>query len=369
MDGHEADVLSQRVSGPAKNSGRRDDLLLRAMRGERTERTPVWLMRQAGRFDPAYRQIRESAGLTLERLFAHPEYAAKITVLPVRFGVDAAILFQDILTPLGPMGAPFVFRPGPVLEQPIRSAADADRLVEFDCAEDLSFVPQSISLALDHLKGEVPLLGFAGAPLTLLAFLLEGASPRGDAAPMRAFMHGCPDAARRLLTRITNVTARYLRMQIDAGVHAVQLFESCAPMFTQDEYRELALPSQQEVFRSLREYAPETPAVLFAREGDPALMAASGADVISVGSEVSLSEAKRAVPGRAVQGNVDNQLLLNGSPDQVRDAASNCIREGRHRGHVLNLNHGVLPGTPVENVVALIQAAHHCVLDEMGTPR
>jgi len=368
MDGHEANVLGQRVSGPPTSNGSRNDLLLRAMRGERTERTPVWLMRQAGRFDPAYRQLRESAGLELEQLFAHPTLAAEITALPVRFGVDAAILFQDILTPLGPMGAPFVFRPGPVLEQPIRSAADADRIVEFDCAEDLSFVPQSIGLALDHLKGEVPLLGFAGAPLTLLAFLLEGSSPRGDASQMRAFMHRHPEAAQGLLTRITNITAEYLRMQIGAGVHAVQLFESCAPMFTQDEYRDLALPSQQEIFRSLHKYAPETPTVLFAREGDPAIMAASGADVISVGSNVSLSEAKRAMPGRAVQGNVDNHLLLSGLPEQVREAASNRIREGRHCGHVLNLGHGVLPGTPVENVLAMIEAAHLCVLDEMGMP-
>lgn len=369
MDGYEADVLGQRVSRSATQGRPRNDLILRAMRGERTERTPVWLMRQAGRFDPAYRQLRERAGLELEQLFVHPGHAADITVLPVRFGVDAAILFQDILTPLGPMGAPFVFRPGPVLERPIRSAADADRLVEFDRAVDLGFVRESIGLALDLLEGKVPLLGFAGAPLTLMAFLLEGESPRGDASRMRAFLQDHPEAAQGLLNRITSVTTEYLRMQIDSGVHAVQLFESCAPMFTEDEYRGLALPSQREIFRSLRDYAPQTPTVLFARDGDPALMAESGADVISVGSNVSLSEAKSAVRGLTVQGNVDNQLLLNGSSDDVRDAACRCIREGRHCGHVLNLGHGVLPGTPVANVQAMIDAAHHCVVGELEEPQ
>ncbi len=364
MDGYETDVLGQRVSTSAMNARPRNDLILRAMSGKRTERTPVWLMRQAGRFDPKYRELRERTGLELEQLFAHPEYAAEITVLPVRFGVDAAILFQDILTPLGPMGAPFVFRPGPVLEQPIRSPSDAERLIEYDCEEHLAFVPQSIDLSLDRLAGATPLMGFAGAPLTLLAFLLEGGSPRGDAARMRAFFARYPAAAKSLLHRITNVTVDYLRMQIDAGVHAVQLFESCASMFIDAEYRELALPSQREIFQLLREYAPDTPTVLFARDVQPDLMAESGADVISVGAGVSLREAKRAMPRGAVQGNVDNQLLLSGTVDEVCDATRACIRAGRHDGHVLNLGHGVLPGTPVANVQALIDAAHDCIIQE-----
>lgn len=364
MDGYETDVLGERVSASAVNSRPKNDLILRAMRGERTERTPVWLMRQAGRFDPRYRELRERAGLELEHLFAHPRYAAEITILPVRFGVDAAILFQDILTPLGPMGAPFVFRPGPVLEQSIRSAADADRLIEYDCEVHLAFVSESIRLTLERLNDAVPLLGFAGAPLTLLAFLLEGESPRGDAPRMRAFCAQHSDAARKLLNRITNVTVDYLRMQIDAGVHGVQLFESCAPMFTDAEYLDLALPSQREIFRVLREHAPETPSVLFAKDVGPTLMAESGADVISVGAGVSLGDAMHAMPGGAVQGNVDNQLLLNGTADEVRNAAYACIRAGRHHGHVLNLGHGVLPGTPVANVQAMIDAAHDCVIVE-----
>lgn len=363
MDRYEANVLGERLSASGVRAAPRNDLILRAMRGERTERTPVWLMRQAGRFDPAYRQLRAETGLELEQLFAHSVHAVDITLLPVRFGVDAAILFQDILTPLAPMGAPFVFRPGPVLDRPVRSGGDADRLVGYDPREQLAFVTESIALALDRLNGALPLLGFAGAPMTLLAFLVEGESPRGDATKTRRFLRDHRVAAEGLLKRLTALTADYLRMQIDAGVHAVQLFESCAPMFAEQEYRNLALPCQQEIFRLLGEHAPGAPRVLFAKDVDPVVMAASGADVISVGSRVSLTAAKEVMRGRAVQGNLDNLLLRDGTPEQVREAASACIGEGGHSGHVLNLGHGVLPNTPVRNVRAMIDASHECVID------
>jgi uroporphyrinogen decarboxylase len=358
MDGHGTDLLGERVS---VRPTPRNDLILRAMRGERTERTPVWLMRQAGRFDPAYRKLRADVGLELEELFAHPVHAADITVLPVRFGVDAAILFQDILTPLGPMGAPFVFRPGPVLERPIRTAADAARLERYDPREAIAFVAESIGLALDRLEGAVPLLGFAGAPLTLLAFAAEGGSPKDDAAWAKKLLREAPEAAAALLDRIAELTADYLLMQIECGVSAVQLFESCAQSFSEAELREWALPAQRRIFERIA--GAGVPRVLFAKDIDPALMAASGADVISVGSGVSLTAARAAMPGKAIQGNVDNELLLTGTPGQVTEAAEACIREGRHTGHVLNLGHGVLQNTPVENVRAMIDAAHRVVIE------
>ncbi len=365
MDRHETDILSQRLN--RAESHPRNDLILRAMRGEHTERTPVWLMRQAGRFDPAYRELRASAGLELEQLFAHSEYAAKITELPVRFGVDAAILFQDILTILGPMGAPFVFRPGPVLEHPVRSSAAADGLVGYDPHEHLDFVAESIAMALDRLDDAIPLLGFAGAPLTLLAFLVEGASPQDNALKAREFIRDHREAAERLLDRITVLTADYLKMQIDVGVHGVQLFESCASSFSRDEYSELALPYQQEIFRLIGQDNNCVPRVLFARDVEPALMAASGADVISISHNISLADAQGAMVCGAVQGNVDNQLLLQGSPNEVFDAACKCIQEGGHHGHVLNLGHGVLQGTSVSNFCAMIEAAHKYVIkDEVG---
>lgn len=358
MDGNAANLLGERVNAESKTP--RNDLILRAMRGERTERTPVWLMRQAGRFDPAYRKLREDVGLELEELFAHPVHAADITVLPMRFGVDAAILFQDILTPLGPMGAPFVFRPGPRLGRPIRTAEDADRLERYEPREKLAFVAESIGLALERLGGAAPLLGFAGAPLTLLAFAAEGGSPKDDAAWARELLRGHPAAAEALLDRLAELTADYLLMQIEAGVHAVQLFESCAGSFSEVEYRAWALPAQRLVFDRLA--GAGVPRVLFAKDIDPLLMASSGADVISVGSGVSLAAARAAMPGKAVQGNVDNELLLKGTPEQVAEAAEACIREGGHAGHVLNLGHGVLQGTPVANVQAMIGAARRVVV-------
>ncbi|MEM1071957.1 MAG: uroporphyrinogen decarboxylase family protein [Planctomycetota bacterium] len=350
------------MTGPTPSPD--NDLVLRAMRGERTERTPVWLMRQAGRFDPAYRQARSEAGLELEALFASPTHAADITVLPLRFGVDAAILFQDILTILGPMGARFVFRPGPVLDTPVTSPAEADRLLEFDPCEGMPFVFDSIGLALERIDGRVPLLGFAGAPMTLLNFLVCGCSPGESATRMLAFCDSFPESAHRLLTRLANITASYLRAKIQAGVHAVQLFESSAAALNAQAYERWALPYQKLVFERLE--GTGVPTVLFAKGTDPELMARSGAGVISIGSDRSLRVAKRVMqrtPSGGVQGNLDNELLRNGTPEQIRKRAELLIREGGHRGHVLNLGHGVIRDTPVENVCAMIQAARSCVVD------
>lgn len=351
------------TGGATTAAAPRNGLVLRAMRGERTERTPVWLMRQAGRFDPAYRKLREESGLELEALFHHPHYATEITVLPVRFGVDAAILFQDILTLLEPMGAPFVFRPGPVLDAPIRTAGDADQLAAYNPADKLGFVSESIVLALERLDGALPLIGFAGAPLTLLSFLVHGGSPGQESTLVRTFLSEHRDAAERLLGRLASLTASYLQMQIDAGVHAVQLFESTAPLFTTAEFEDFALPYQQQVFEAVG--SADVPRVLFAKDVDPVLMARSGADVISVGSAVSLAAAREAMPGKGIQGNVDNTLLRTGTPEDVRQAAVDCIRQGAHRGHVLNLGHGVLKDTPVENVQAMIGAARETIVAPM----
>ena len=333
-----------------------NDLLLRAARREPTGRTPVWLMRQAGRFDPRYQAIRRDCGLELEDLFRDPERAAEITLLPVRLGVDAAILFQDILTPLAPLGAPFVFRPGPELERPIETASDLDRLAAYDVHERLPFVPESIRGALDRLGGAIPLLGFAGAPLTLATFIVEGGSPGRCAARTRAMIADSPAAMHRLLAVLAGVTADYLAMQAAAGVHAVQLFESCADLFDAADYATFALPYQRAAFEKVRGVVPT---ILFAKDhADVRQMAGSGADVVSVSSAVDLAAAKEALGGRvAVQGNVDNVLLRDGTPEQVGRAVRSCVAAGGSHGHVLNLGHGILKGTPFDNVVAFIDAA------------
>lgn len=332
-----------------------NDLFLRAARRERTERTPVWLMRQAGRFDPRYREIRQRAGLTLEQMFRTPDLAAEISLLPKRFGVDAIIFFQDILTPLDPMGAKFVFRPGPVIESPIRTADDVARLKPFDPSDKLDFVPRTLKLVQDALAGDLPLLGFAGAPLTLAFFLIEGKSPSPNPAHAQAMMRSAPNLFGRLLDRLTDMTVDYLSLQIDAGVDAVQLFESCADLVSPEEYRRFAHACQVKIFAELDRRAVT---ILFAKD-QPAvdLMADSGADVLSISSRVDLAEAKRQCGDRvALQGNVDSQLLATGSAEQIDDAVRRCIEAGESQGHILNLGHGVLKDTPVDNVQRMIDA-------------
>lgn len=334
----------------------RNDLLLRAARREPTERTPVWLMRQAGRTDPRYVELRQRSGLTLEALFRDPDLSAEISLLPKRLGVDVIIFFQDILTPLAPMGAEFVFRPGPQLVSPIRCAADVEALRCYDPAVKLGFVSKTIRLLKSSLDGELPVLGFAGAPLTLAAFLIEGRSPGRDPKRTREFMRDDPADFHRLLDKLANMTADYLNLQIEAGADAVQLFESCADLLTAAEYAEFAHNYHVKVFSGL---SGSVPRILFAKErSELKLMVESGADVLSVGSCVDLAEAIRRYGHRvAFQGNVDNRILADGSLHDIDEAVQACVRAGGGKGHILNLNHGLLQQTPFENVRRFVEAA------------
>ncbi len=335
-----------------------NDLVLRAAHGETTPRPPVWLMRQAGRTDPEYLAYRERAGLPLEALFRHPEHAAHITLLPRRIGVDALILFQDILTPLTPMGAPFVFAPGPTLEAPVRSAAAAERLQPFEVATELGFVGETLARVQATLDGAMPVLGFAGAPFTLLVFLVEGSSFGDDIGATRLFLAEQPDAARRLLDRLTDVTIAYLRYQVACGAAAVQLFESAAHVLSREEYEQWALPYQQPVFQALRGAAPT---IQFARAFPHAhLLQASGADILSLPENLSIRAARAALGAETVvQGNLNNRWLVTASPTEVAERARALVDEGERRGHIFNLSHGLLRETPFENVVALVQAVVH----------
>lgn len=338
------------------SSALRNDLLLQAARREQTERTPVWMMRQAGRADPEYRTLREQSGLPLESLFRSPELATQISLLPKRFGVDAIIFFQDILTPLAPMGAEFVFRPGPVLESPVRTASDIDALRPFDPAEAMPFVGETLACVRKELGGELPLLGFAGAPLTLAMFLAKGSSPAKDFSHFRALMQDDPEALHRLLEKLADMTADYLSYQIESGADAVQLFDSFADLVSPEEYAAFAHPYHVRIFSKL---AGRAPTILFCREQpNIELMADSGADVLSVGRCVDLAQAKKSLGDRvALQGNVDHELLVTGSAEQIDAAVSDCIRAGGSQGHILNLCHGVLPKTPFENVKRFVEAA------------
>ncbi len=331
----------------------KNDLLLRAARRERTERTPVWFMRQAGRCDPQYVKLREECGLSLRELFRHPDLATTISLLPKRIGVDAIILFQDILTPLAPMGVQFEFSPGPVLPDPIRSAGQIAALRTFDPEDELPFIAQTLRQIGAQVGEELPILGFAGAPLTLAFFMIEGTSPKPTSTRARKLMHDQPALMHTLLEKLAAMTARYLQFQIAHGAHAVQLFESVADLLTPDQYHEFAHPYHVRIFDELGNNVPR---ILFAKEQpDVALMAESGADVLSVGKCVDLGSACEKYGDRvALQGNLDNRLLVSGSSAEIEQAVRDCITAGRHSGHILNLNHGLLPQTPLENVQLVV---------------
>lgn len=331
-----------------------NDLLLRAIRGETLPRPPVWLMRQAGRTDPEYNALKERANLPLEQLFSHPELAAEISLLPKRIGVDAIIYFQDILTPLTPMGCPFVFRPGPVTDSPIATPDDVARLHPVDPASSLGFIGETFDRLHGSLDGEMPVLGFAGAPVTLAVFMIEGKSFGENADKALAFFEQYPEATRELLGKLTEMTIGYLQYQIGHGAAAVQLFESAAYLLTPEQYRALALPAQQRIFDALR---GTVPTIMFAREWEVVRdLDAAGADILSLPSSISIADA-RAIIGaeRVVQGNLDNGLLADGAWPDIKAAARACIESGERRGHIFNLSHGLMRHTPFENVTRLVE--------------
>ena len=351
----------------------KNDLLLRAARCLPVERVPVWMMRQAGRSDPLYRQIREELNLPLEQLFrtcpapmseTDVGSAVKISLLPKRIGVDAIIVYKDILTPLAPMGAHFRFDPGPVLKPPIRTPAQVDALLPVDDPlSQLAFTGNVIRRLRETLNGELPLIGFAGAPLTLAFFLIAGESPikRGTgisekAEPVFRMIEETPELMHRLLNKLTEMTVNYLNYQISEGAQIVQLFESIADVLPRHLYADFAFPYHQQIFAELN---PETPSILFAKECDYLdLMHQSGADVLSIGKCVDLSKAKAETNGTvAFQGNVDNDLLRDGTPDDITAAVKTCLQQGGKTGHILNLSHGLHRDTPFENVKHFVNIA------------
>ncbi len=277
-----------------------------------------------------------------------------ISLLPRRIGVDAIIMYQDILTPLTPLGADFRFVPGPVLERPVTTAEQVDALGACEVEAELGFVGTTIRGLLEELDGELPLLGFAGAPFTLAAFMVEGRSPAPELGPVLAFIHDQEAAFARLMERLTELTVAYLSYQVASGVHAVQLFESMGARVPRPIYERYVQPSHERIFAAL---SPQAPTILFVRGSPfPDLMARSGAAVLSVSEHTPLRAVQQQ--GLAVQGNVDNRLLATGTPEAVEAAVRACLAEGGGRGHILNLGHGILADTPFENVQRFVQTAH-----------
>ncbi|MCZ6655021.1 MAG: uroporphyrinogen decarboxylase family protein, partial [Planctomycetota bacterium] len=261
----------------------------------------------------------------------------------------AIIMFQDILTLLSPMGAHFEFHPGPVLPNPIRTQSQIDALRLYEPEEELPFVGRTLQQLGTAIGNELPILGFAGAPLTLAFFLIEGKSPGDRASISLSLMRKQRALLHKLLDKLADMTIRYLNYQIENGAHAVQLFESMADLLSPTEYEEFAHPYHARIFDAL---AGNVPTILFAKEQPNVnLMVQSGADVLSVGTCVDLESAARTHGQHvAFQGNLDNRLLAGGTTRDIEHAVQRCIAAGNHQGHILNLNHGLLRETPFENV-------------------
>ena len=316
-------------------------------------------MRQAGRYMAEYRAIR--AQHTLLDICGQPELAAEVTLQPVtRLDVDAAILFSDLLLPLVPMGLPleFVKGEGPSIQNPVRSVGDVNRLKLFDPREALAHVLATIGLVRHELDGRVPLIGFAGAPFTLASYAIEG-GPSRNYAKTKALMYGEPTAWHQLCETFADVVSDYLRAQVEAGVQAVQLFDSWVGTLCPRDYREFVLPHTQKILTAVQ--ATDVPVIHFGTGTATLLevMTEAGGTVIGVDWRIPLDEAwARIGYDKAVQGNLDPTLLL-GPIDRMLDGADDVLlRAGGRSGHIFNLGHGILPETPVEHVQALVHFVH-----------
>jgi uroporphyrinogen decarboxylase len=333
-----------------------NDRFVRACRLEPVDATPVWFMRQAGRSFAAYRALRERHGIL--ELAKSPELCAEVTLMPVReLGVDAAVMFADIMLPLEPMGVGLRIEPevGPIIDRPIRSPADVAALRPF-VADEVGFTLDAIRLVRHELDGRAGVIGFSGAPFTLACYLIEG-RPSRDFSTAKAFMYAEPAAWHELMARLSVMVVNYLRAQVAAGADVVQLFDSWIGGLGPADYREYVQPHVRSIFEGLG----DVPAIHFGT-GTSAileLMAEAGGSVIGVDHRMSLADAWRRVgPQRGVQGNLDAARLLAGW-EPTRTGALAVLAEAAGRdGHVFNLGHGVLPATDTDLLRRLVDLVH-----------
>ena len=326
-------------------------LLVRAARGEAVERVPVWAMRQAGRWDPEFRRVRDGA-----EFFAFSEDVAKsaaASLCPVRFGVDAVILFYDITTLPLAMGLPFELKPGrgPVPDRPIHTTADLDRLNPFPPPESYQHIRDLLKRVKAELNGSLPVILFAGAPFTVATYCIGTGK---DMTATRTFAAENPAVWDRLLKTLSNATVEFLRTLVGEGADLYQLFDSWAGLLDRPEYERFAQPYHAHILNAVT----GVPRILFVKECPHLdLMANTGADVVSLGTQHDLAAAQATYPHLTFQGNVDEEVLRTGTPQQVTAAVKACLKAGGGRRHILNLNHGVGKETPVANFEAYIRAA------------
>lgn len=337
-----------------------NDTFLKACRGEKTAYTPIWVMRQAGRNLPEFREL--NAKVDFLSLCHSPELAAKITMMPVdTFGVDAAILFSDLPLMVVPMGIDLKYNEklGPVFANPIRSKADVDRLVVPDPEPGLSFMLDTIKLLVPELKNKVPLIGFGGCPFTLAAYMVEGGVSQRY-FHVKSLLNESPELFHKLMAKVTRFDAAFLRAQLKAGAQAVMMFENWGNILSHRDYLEFAYPYVKEIITSLK------------KEGKPVIYFADrlsnlfdqikdcGADVFGIDFRVRLDDAiKRLGPGAVVQGNLDPYVLLAASQERMETHVREILAMGaKAKGHIFNLGDGIAPETPVAKTKALVEAVH-----------
>jgi uroporphyrinogen decarboxylase len=327
-----------------------------ALRGGKPTRRPLWIMRQAGRYLPEYRSVRER--VSFHELCTTPELACEVTLQPLRrFDLDAGIIFSDILTPLGPMGAEFDFSQGaPRLAAPLRDEQEFEALRVVDPREELGFVAEAIKLVRQD-KPAIPLIGFAGAPLTLAAYLVEGGGS-SDFRNFKTLLYTRPELAEALLDKLARQVVRHLTMQVEAGCSAVQIFDSWASILHPADYRRFSLPAIKTILDGLADLG--VPRIVFSKGGLgnlPALVEL-GAECLSLDWTCDLADVAAHAPDQVVQGNLDPVVLFGNEAEITRRARAVCRAGDRARGHVFNLGHGILPPTPPESVALLVETVH-----------
>jgi uroporphyrinogen decarboxylase len=326
---------------------------VKACRAQPVDRTPVWFMRQAGRYMPEYRAVRKQYSLI--EICQQPKVAAEVTITAAEIlGVDAAIIFADLLLPLEVMGLPFHFSAGegPIIEQPLRSAEDIARL-RTDHAAELGYVAEAVRLVCRHFGNRLPVIGFCGAPFTLASYMIEGGGSR-NYVHTKKMMYSSPDTWDELLRKLVVVTSEYAAEQVRAGADAIQVFDSWVGCLSVEDYRRYVLPRTTELVKKLQ--ASGAPVIYFGTDTATLLpsMQETGADVIGLDWRIPLDEGwGRLGDRKAVQGTLDPVLLFAGWTELKSRAEDILRRAGGRPGHIFNLGHGILPETPVENVKTL----------------
>ncbi len=334
-----------------------NDRILRAARREPTDTTPIWIMRQAGRYLPEYRAIR--GNIAFLDLCKHPDLAAEVTVQPVtRLGVDAAIIFSDILIPVEPMGMELELGDkGPHLPSPLRSEADVQKLHGFDPEQETGFLAEAIRRTRKALNDSLPVIGFAGAPFTLAAYMVEGGGSKSY-IHIKRMLFEQPKVAHALFQKLTDALIPYLKMQVAAGVKLVQIFDSWGGELSPRDFREFSLPYLKQIVSELK--ATGVPVVVFGTSMSTLLpmLKETGADVLGCDWRIEIDEARRILgPDVAVQGNLD-PLALFLPREQLRERAQDIVRRAGPTGHIFNLGHGILPPTDPDSAKALVDAVH-----------